>query len=162
MYDGIKKKKTMTKFLIVTGPEHSGKTTTMGMIYKKLLLSAKDPYLADVNENRIPVNDSLMDNGIPKDFIAHLNIKGKKVAMISAGDIAQYVKEYVEDYLDKQFDYIICCIRTVNRKGSARRVLYSDFASYPKEEFWTVYSDDKEQMFNVKKNIVNQIVSKIV
>lgn len=103
-----------------------------------------------------------MDNGIPKDFIAHLNIKGKKVAMISAGDIAQYVKEYVEDYLDKQFDYIICCIRTVNRKGSARRVLYSDFASYPKEEFWTVYSDDKEQMFNVKKNIVNQIVSKIV
>lgn len=153
----------MTKFLIVTGTENSGKTTTMGMVYKKLLPLATEAYLADASDVEISTDDTLMRYGNPIDFISYLKINNKTtIAMISAGDVAADVKDYAEAYLKNNVDYIICCARTQNRKGSARRVLYDDFKEYPKEEFWPVYSDDKSQMFSVKEDVVEQIISKIL
>ncbi len=151
----------MTGFLIISGTQNSGKTTTAGMVYKKLREYAKDPWLADISEIEISPDDSLIENGEPKDFLAYLEINGKSVAMISAGDKADYLKEYVEAYLEKSVDYIICCLRSINRDGSARRMLFTDFANYPKKEFWTVYSDDPKQKYAVKESVVNQIVSVI-
>lgn len=149
----------MTEFLIISGTENSGKTTTAGMVYKKLREYAKDPWLADISEMKISPDDSLIENGEPKDFLACLEIDGKRIAIISAGDKAVYLKEYVEAYLEKNVDYIICCLRSINREGSSRRMLFTDFVNYPKQEFWTVYSNDPKQKYAVKENIVNQIVS---
>lgn len=150
----------MTEFLIITGTRDSGKTTTAGMVYKKLLPSSKKVSLTDGNEEVLPINHELLENGKPKDFIAYLEVKGKKVVIVSIGDYPDYLERQIKIYLEK-VDYFVCCLRTQNRKGSTRRMLLTEYASYPMEEFWTVYSEDEAQKYSIKEEVVEKIVSKI-
>ena len=151
----------MTKFLIITGTQNSGKTTTAGMVYKNLLPYAINVHLAEGNGKVLPIEDPLFENGIPMDFIAYMEVKGKKVAIVSMGDYPQYLKMQIEVYINK-VNYFVCCLRTYNREGSTRRMLYTVYADYPKEEFWTEYSDDKFLELKVKENVVERIKSAIM
>lgn len=151
----------MTKFLIITGIRDSGKTTTAGMVYKKLLPCAKVVRLTDGDGNMLPIDDSLIENGMPKDFIAYMEVKGRKVAIVSIGDYPEYLETQIKAYLD-EVDYFVCCLRTHDREGSTRRMLITNYSNYPKEEFRTVHSEDKSQMFSIKEEIVEKIVSVIM
>jgi len=150
----------MTKFLIIAGTQDSGKTTTAGMVYKELLLDAKDVHLTDGFGNALPIDDVLFENGKPKDFIAYMVVKDKKVVIVSIGDSPQYLKKQIENYLN-EVAYFVCCLRTQNREGSSRRMVFADYVDYLKEEFWIEYSEDETQKFAVKEKTVNQIVSVI-
>lgn len=150
----------MTKFLIITGTRDSGKTTTAGMVYKKLLSCAKNARLTDGDGKVLPIDDLLFENGKPKDFIAYLEVKGEKVVIVSIGDYPEYLEKQIKIYLGK-VDYFVCCLRTQNREGSARRMVYTKYEDYSKEEFWIEYSEDEKQQFAAKENTVNQIVSVI-
>lgn len=150
----------MTKFLIITGTRDSGKTTTAGMVYKKLFPCAKNVRLTDGDGKVLPIDDPLLENGKPKDFIAYLEVNGKKVAVVSIGDYPDYLEKQIKIYLDK-VDYFVCCLRTRDREGSTRRMLLTNYANYPMEEFWTVHSEDEAQKYSVKEEIVGKIVSVI-
>ena len=150
----------MTKFLIITGPQNSGKTTTAGMVYKELQPSAKNVQLTDAEGKKMQKEDTLFENGKPKDFVAYLEVKGKKVAIVSIGDNPHYLKTKIEVYIN-QVDYFVCCLRTQNREGSARRMLYTEYEDYSKEEFRIEYSEDEKQQYEVKEKTVKQIVSSI-
>ena len=154
----------MTKFLIITGTQNSGKTTTAGMVYHSLQQHAdcEDKVsLTDADGKVLPIDHSLLENGEPMDFIANMEVKGKKVVIVSLGDYPEYLKRQIVIYLNK-VDFFVCCLRTRDRKGSTRRMLYSDYADYPKEEFWTEFSDDKSQRFEVKGKVVKKIKSTIM
>lgn len=154
----------MTKFLIITGTRDSGKTTTAGMVFKKLLPCAcpkEKVRLTDGDGKALPIDHSLIENGKPMDFIAYLEVKDKKVAIVSIGDYPEYLEKQIKIYLDK-VDYIVCCLRTHNREGSTRRMLLTNYANYPMEEFWTVYSNDKSQKYAVKEELVEKIISLII
>ena len=154
----------MTKFLIITGTQNSGKTTTAGMVYHSLQHHADDENkvsLTDADGKILPIDHPLMENGEPIDFIAEMKVKGKKVVIVSLGDYPEYLKRQIEIYLNEVV-YFVCCLRTRDRKGSTRRMLYTDYADYPKEEFWTEYSDDKYLKLKVKENVVERIKSAIM
>ena len=151
----------MTKFLIITGIQNSGKTTTAGMVYKKLLPCAKKIRLTDGDEKVLSIDDPLLENGKPKDFIAYLELKDKKVVIVSIGDYPEYLESQIKVYLDK-VNYFVCCLRTRDREGSTRRMLLTNYANYPMEEFWTVHSEDEAQKYAVKEEVVDKIVSIIM
>lgn len=154
----------MTKFIIITGTQNSGKTTTAGMVFHDLRQYAdgKDGvFLTDADGKVLPVDHPLVENGKPMDFIANLKVEGKKVVIVSLGDFPQYLKSQIETYLNK-VAYFVCCLRTHNREGSTRRMLFEDYADYPKEEFRTEYSVEKTQMFNVKETVVERIIETII
>jgi len=151
----------MTKFLIITGKQNSGKTTTAGMVYKSLWPHAINVHLTDADGNDLPTDHPLIENGKPIDFIANMKVKGKKVVIVSLGDYPEYLKRQIEIYLNEVV-YFVCCLRTRDRKGSTRRMLYSDYVHYPKEEFWTEFSDDKSQRLEVKRKVVDKIKSTIM
>ena len=155
------REKVMTKFLIITGTRDSGKTTTAGMVYKKLLPCAKNVCLTDGDGKVLTIDDPLLEDGKPKDFVAYLEVNGKKVAIVSIGDYPDYLEKQIKIYLDK-VDYFVCCLRTRDREGSTRRMLITNYSNYPKEEFRTVHSEDKSQMFSIKEEIVEKIVSVIM
>ena len=150
----------MTKFLIITGKQNSGKTTTAGMVYHSLL-PQDDVCLTDADGKVLPWDHPLIENGEPMDFIAYIVVQGKKVVIVSLGDYPEYLKRQIEIYLSK-VDLFVCCLRTRDREGSTRRMLYTDYADYPKEEFWTDFSDDKSQRFEVKRKVVEKIKSTIM
>ena len=153
----------MTKFLIITGTQNSGKTTTAGMVYHSLRHHADDEdkvSLTDANGKVLPIDHPLMENGKPMDFIANMEVKGKKVVIVSLGDYPQFLKTQIEIYLE-EVDFFVCCLRTRDREGSTRRMLFTDYADYPKEEFWIEYSEDETQKHAVKKKIASQIVTVI-
>lgn len=155
------REKTMTEFLIITGTRNSGKTTTAGMVYKRLLPQAKIVMLTDAYGRELPNNHPLLEDEVPIDFIAYLEIKGKKIAIVSIGDYPQYLEQRIESYIDK-VDFFVCCLRTHNREGSARKMLLSKYANYPRKEFRTVHSEGEAQMFSIKDKVVEEIVSVIV
>lgn len=151
----------MTKFLIITGTRDSGKTTTAGMVYKKLLPCAKNVCLTDGDGKVLPIEDSLVENGKPKDFIAQMEKNGRKIAIVSIGDYPEYLEKLIKVYLDKM-DCFVCCLRTHNREGSTRRMLLTNYANYPMEEFWTIHSEDEAKKYVVKEGVVEKIVSIIM
>lgn len=146
----------MTKFLIITGTQNSGKTTTAGMLYKSLWQQAMNVHLTDANGEVLPIDHLLIENGEPMDFIANMEVEGKKVVIVSLGDYPDYLKRQIEIYLNEVV-YFVCCLRTRDREGSTRRMLYADYANYPKEEYWTEYSGDKSLKFKVKEKVVERI-----
>lgn len=155
------REETMTKFLIIKGTRDSGKTTTAGMVYKKLLPCAKNVSLTDGDGKVLPIDDPLFEKGKPKDFIAYMEVRGKKVAIVSMGDYPEYLERQIKIYLDK-VDCFVCCLRTHNREGSTRRMLLENYAKYPREEFLTIHSEDEAQKYAVKEEVVDKIVSVIM
>ena len=134
------------------------------MVYHGLLQnvdSVKEVSLTDADGKVLPIDHPLIEDGKPIDFIAEMKVKGKNVVVVSLGDYPEYLKRQIEIYLDKVF-FFVCCLRTRDREGSTRRMLYTDYASYPKEEFCTEYSDDEAQMFVVKGKVVERIKSIIM
>lgn len=154
----------MTKFLIITGTRDSGKTTTAGMVYKKLLPCAcpkEKVRLSDGDGKALPIDHTLIENGKPMDFVAYMEMKGTKVAIVSIGDYPEYLEKQIKVYLDK-VDYFVCCLRTHNREGSTRKMLLTNYAKYPKEEFLTIHSEEEAQKYVVKEVVVEKIVSVIM
>ena len=153
----------MSKFLIIKGKRDSGKTTTAGMVYKKLLPFAfpkEKVRLSDGDGKALPINHTLNENDKPMDFIAYMEVKGKRVAIVSLGDYPEYLEKQIKIYIDK-VDFFVCCLRTRNREGSARRMLLENYSKYPREEFETVHSEDEAEKYSVKEEVVVKIVSVI-
>ena len=131
------------------------------MLYKSLWQQAVNVHLSDANGEVMPIDHPLIENGKPVDFIANMEVEGKKVLIVSLGDYPEYLKRQIEIYLD-QVDFFVCCLRTRDREGSTRRMLYTDYSTYPKEEFPTEYSENEAQRFEVKGNVVERIKSAIM
>ena len=87
--------------------------------------------------------------------------KDKKVVIVSIGDYPEYLENQIKVYLDN-VNYFVCCLRTRDREGSTRRMLVTNYANYPMEEFWTVHSEDEAQKYAVKEEVVDKIVSIIM
>ena len=137
------------------------KTTTAGMFFKKLKTKAKAVYLTEAYDKELPKDHPLVENGKPIDFVAYLEMGNKKVVIVSMGDYPKYLVEKIDLNIDKM-NYFVCCLRTQNRVGSARRMLLTKYANYPKEEFWTVRSEDKTEMYLVKQGVVDRIEAEII
>lgn len=102
------------KIIMLSGPQSSGKTTTINMIYDELI----DMYGAQPKEPRpFPKPENIRDY---KDFEAILSYTKEtgeklKIAFASMGDSSLEVLHYMSFYEGKECDVLICACRNYFR-----------------------------------------------
>ncbi|WP_129022070.1 hypothetical protein [Edaphocola flava] len=154
----------MAKFILIRSTINSGKTTTASLVYTELLQHAEIEHM--FNSEQIKVNGLIYrEDGTVEDFNAALTINGKTVCILSAGDNANDTKRELNWLLrDYNFDIIICCSRSQNKTGSVYRMLIEEY--FTKHELIletsTNYTHDTNEMHSVKKDIVDDIVKKVL
>jgi hypothetical protein len=82
------------KVIILEGPGHRGKTTTLQILYAVLV----------TNNAKVESFKSEENN---KDFEALLAYKDKKVAIVSQGDLQYHCYDAIEKYAKKNADVLI-------------------------------------------------------
>ena len=129
----------MKEFVIIAGTQNSGKTTTAWCVYQRLLpySDATQMYIGGAqveNHGEIVYKIPPYDN-MPDDFKAILHIYGYTVAIISAGDIDEWLEDDIEDVYSEA-DFIVISLRAYNRAGSSRRMIMEKYAKDYTKEFW--------------------------
>jgi len=148
------------KIIIIKGKMNSGKTTTAGLVYSELLKIAEPKHTfkgKNVTTNSLQYNSA----GNLKDFTAVLVIGNTTVGIISAGDIAKDLKVQIEIMISLNIDILICCTRSVNRSGSAYRMVMENYSKEHEiiKELSPQYIKDATQKYDVKKRMVGEIVN---
>jgi hypothetical protein len=159
------------KFVIIRGPQNGGKTLTAAMVYEKLSEDATPIKLLEPNFNEL--SSIYIQSDIIRDFIAFNSIADVLVIIISPGDVAvdlQYILDRLEDtfYLKQligDISYtmviIVCCARSINRIGSAYRMLTERVDAADRMEVWTLTSEKPEEKKTIKEGKVASIIQTI-
>lgn len=153
----------MAELIIIRGEQNSGKTTTAGLVYQELLKHADKKH--KFNDQEVILNSLRLSNkGETWDFTAILNIGGKQIAIVSAGDVASILKVKISILIEIEVDIIICCSRSVNRTGSSYRMILDTFAKENNIalEIYTKFSKNKQEKDEVKQAVVKRIVDKVL
>lgn len=129
----------MKEFVIISGTQNSGKTTTAWCVYQRLLPYSDAAHLfiggVEVDNHGEIVYKIPPYNNLPEDFKALLHIYGFTVAIISAGDVDEWLNEDIESVYSEA-DFIIISLRSYNRTGSSRRMLADKYPHDYKRDFW--------------------------
>ena len=128
----------MKEFVIISGTQNSGKTTTAWCVYQRFL-----PYSCNTqmwfgntlvtNHGEIVYKDA-PHSSEPRDFKVFLDVYGYKIVIISAGDDAKLLHSEIHSAYNEA-DFIIISLRTYNKTGSSRRMLRTYYTSDYKKEF---------------------------
>ena len=129
----------MKEFVIIEDTQNYGKTTTAWCVYQRLLPYSDATQMliggAQVeNHGEIVYKIPPYDN-FPDDFKAILHIYGFTVAIISAGDVDEWLENDIEDVYSEA-DFIVISLRAYNRAGSSRRMIMEKYSKDYTKEFW--------------------------
>ncbi len=159
---------------IIYGEENSGKTHTAWLVLIKLLASngitdvKMDPTMEIVSEQDVK-NDIRQSNGDHKkaklrDFRVLLTYIDKKVAIISAGDHLKEENGSVTSFIDSlewanryQADYIVCCSRSRNRKGSVCQYIMGNYKQAVCEWYYKDKTNKLEDQVNDAKKVAGEV-----
>lgn len=159
----------MKEFVIIAGTQNSGKTTTAWCVYQRLLPYSDATRIliggAEVENHgeivyKIPPYDRL-----PEDFKAVLHIYGFTVAIISAGDIDDWLEDEIESVYSEA-DFIVISLRSYNRVGSSRRMLIEKYSNDYTKEFWVEAANPSithpMDIVNSKRPVADRIANYIL
>ncbi len=149
------------QFLVIQGKCNSGKTTTTRMVYKELSLRASEvKFLCNRDNNQWVTGVDLPND--PADFTALMTVNGKKVGIISAGDVATTLERDIKNCIQEGADIIICCVRS---RGSSLKLLKDNyFSELPCN--YKIFSVEDLPDFNeglkIKGQVADVIVNKVL
>jgi len=146
------------ELIIIKGQENSGKTMTATMLHNALVKLSSGVKLLKTSGNLLSVGYR------HEDFCSVIELRRKRVAIISAGDDASSLKEGMERLINEYVpDIFVVCTRTRDRVGSSYRMLEENYGNLLKKEnvFETVKSDNIVDSVPVKQKVVNEIVNRI-
>lgn len=162
------------KLFVIQGEMNSGKTHAAWLVLIKLLASNEitdvkiDPIMEIVSEQEV-IDDIIRSNGAPKkaelhDFRALLTYPDKKVAIISAGDHLKEENGSVTSFIDSlewanryQADYIVCCSRSRNRKGSVCQYIMGNYKQAVCEWYYKDKTNKLEDQVNDAKKVAGEV-----
>lgn len=145
--------------IIIRGRQNDGKTTTATMLHNELVARSNAVRLLKTDGDYLPVGNDVCD------FCSVIDIEKKRVAIISEGDEADVLYKKMEEliYVYRP-DVMAVCARAYNREGSSYRMLEENYGELIRNEnmFWTEKTEDFADALNTKRNIVNEIVKRIM
>lgn len=158
----------MGNYIIIRAGVNGGKTTTCGVLYKKLSEKAEFSRLYNYQFERI---DKLKYNqkGNLIDFIAIIILNGKIIIIISQGDIAKRLEDILDKLTDfrivdniiNRIDFFVLCARSQMRTNSTIKMLYDRIPENQRKEFWTTKNKDDKDIETNKLKVVEEIISHI-
>lgn len=148
-------------FLIIRGKQNAGKSTTAALLYSELLKRPECDPNHLFKDHTSPIFKLVSQNSLVPlgkgtywDFAAILTLivggKTIRVAIISAGDIPNDLCNEIKDVLNQGLliDFIVCCSRTINKKGSSYRMLQDNYninaPQNQNKEFWINRTDEDD------------------
>ena len=144
---------------LIKGEENSGKTTVcwkiLNLLQSHSLIECYHLWRTSYSEGIVydSTNKIYKKNNNPVDFVTILSVRckssTKKIAIISAGDDDTYLKKQIYDMLANDVQHIICCCRSVDKKGSALHMLKSEFSKHN-------FSDSNIKKLEKNKNTVEE------
>lgn len=148
-----------TKLIAIRGNANTGKSTVAACVNNQLveiqraeILSGRIIPLGKENKHEISC------------FSSTLKLNGKKIQIISEGDIDDRLEEQMDSALQGEPDILVICLRSANREGSSLRLVKDKYTELYKDgvEVWTSFSTDESIMLQLKQAIAIIIVNKIV
>lgn len=148
------------ELILIRGVEDAGKTTAAARILKSLVREhGAIVHRLILDWYCVPV---IADNDRTPDFQTILSINGLSIGIISQGDNASCLNEYLDDMLDGKFDIdiLILCARSRNTKGSTYELICQRFGNLIKEEntYWLYLNEEEAKKKEVAYNIINKIL----
>lgn len=147
------------EIIIIRGRQNDGKTTTATILHNELVARSNAVRLLKTNGNYLPVGNDV------RDFRSVIDIKEKRIAIISAGDVDDVLNEEMEELIYKyRPDILVVCARAQDREGSAYRMLKDNYGNLIKEEneFWTEWMENQTDAMDAKRVVVERIVNRIM
>lgn len=149
------------ELIIIKGKSSVGKTTTAAMLHNALVERCKASLRWMMLDHwKFP----LQEKDFVSDFRSVFDYREQKVGIVSHGDTSTYAKQFIRQMTNEfHVDILIVCS---NENGYNWNMLNRDFGEYVKtdnvfeytEEYWSQNKDDR---FLVKENIVNKIIDHI-
>lgn len=103
----------MADIIVLSGQAHSGKTTTMRRLFERLR------NLQDVVVRFEDINPA-------EDFIAIIEINGRRIGLISHGDYLEVFTDQFNEISRHNVDVLICASRSKNRDNSVYNFLFEN------------------------------------
>ena len=147
------------ELIIIRGRQNDGKTTTATMLHNELVARSNAVRLLKTNGDYLPVGNEV------RDFRSVIDIKEKRIAIISAGDVDDVLNDEMEELIyEYRPDIFVVCARAQDREGFAYRMLKENYADLIKEEneFWTEWTDNPNDAMTMKQKVVDKIVTRIM
>ena len=136
----------MKEFVIITGTQNSGKTTTAWCVYQRFLPYSSKTQMwfgsSIVTNHGEIVYKVTPHNSEPRDFKVILDVYGSKIVIISAGDEAKLLHSEINSVYNDA-DFIIISLRTYNKTGSSRRMIKTYYPNVYKREFKSAPRDSR-------------------
>ncbi len=148
------------ELILIRGVEDAGKTTAAARILKSLVREHGAIVHRQILDWRcVPV---IADKDRTPDFQTILSINGLTIGIISQGDNASDLKDFLEEMFNGEFDIdiLILCARSRNTKGSTYELICQRFGNLVKEEntYWLYLNEEESKKKEVAYNITNRIL----
>lgn len=157
------------KLLVIYGTIDSGKTHTMYLVLSRLLEKGAKIVGDLYGAQRILPHQEVMatPTRIP-DFRTIVEIEGKKVMLLSAGDFIGYrywgFNAHIEYAIKINVDYVVCCARSYNQTNSVHQELRNKYSGemLANEDWFRVIKTNNPNWLEERDQIAEKVVNKLL
>lgn len=143
--------------IVITGPENSGKSTTVRMIVQHLRPFCDNRDNSDIKWPKHDFVNSTVPIRGAREILHELIMNGKIVGLTSFGDSVEIIKEKFKTLVDKwHSNYIVCCCRS---KGSTREYINKTYGNRILEWHTLPWEADFECRKQNEIECANRVVS---
>ena len=149
----------MMELIIIKGKPHHGKTTTLVLLHNRFVREQSKVVAIQPHDN------ILSDGREACDFISVHDFLGKRIAIISRGDIAEDLSESMAEIIDMfRPDIMVVCMHTTNYPNSSNRMLHEEYGTLIKDEniFEPIFTEDESKKIDEKLPMVEALYQHIV
>lgn len=151
-----------TTLIVVKSKENSGKTTTVWMVLFELVnQGAKIINLRYVDSDQtFSLPHQIPDVNNRHDFVAELEWQGKRIIILSHGDLKYVVEKEIDAILQTYPDFVVCASRSQWRSNSTWELFEYKYTNihFRRVCFWSEYAKNSKDELKVKEPTVEAIV----
>ena len=155
------------KLYVIQGKGNAGKTTTCWQILNRFKEQVECIEYWELRSSEANFDESrhvyINSFGQTCDFVIifRKKVTHERIAIISAGDVAWQLKKDIFFMLSRDVTTIICCSRSVNRKGSSMYMINHYFNHHVTWSEELTFSKDVVLKQKYEEEIINQIYEQI-
>lgn len=158
--------KNMRAIFVISGFRDAGKTHTAWLVYNLLKDMGEEKKFPYDNIHRWTYDEVLTKiNEFLQDFAAVIEVKGRKIAVLSQADKLSVFKDEIQWAIrDVKVDYVVCCARKRNRENSVHWELRTKYGLYISNWIEKTYyqPSDKEKRIENAKKISEEVFQAVI